>query len=317
MIMEYFKGLILSTVIILPTTAFSQASNDYWHVDTDVYVEVEEYQGQRDSFNNKVFDKVSMVGKLALTNPQSLWGFYFEHRESLKNYGHDFSSSRDSSIRNRTQIGATRQLYQSAVAAFSLNGSYRKESNDSAPNTTALSSNSLYWLMPAGSIQINKKWSFDFWDALYYYSNFLASNYYEWEAEHGVTYKHSNAVTAKFTLYNDRVWDKDFNQVFARDQIRGYFPIKISEKWAITPYFRYFLNDSSYDSQKNLTQRIKNGYRIGTQIAYNVTPKLTLWGGAAIEATQWKYPINNHMTSGRSHSQTYYLGQIGIKYSWQ
>ncbi|WP_272687590.1 hypothetical protein [Providencia sp. PROV149] len=82
--MEYFKGLILSTAIILPTTAFSQASNDYWHVDTDVYVEVEEYQGQRDSFNNKVFDKVSMVGKLALTNPQSLWGFYFEHRESLK-----------------------------------------------------------------------------------------------------------------------------------------------------------------------------------------------------------------------------------------
>ncbi|MEX5993566.1 hypothetical protein [Providencia vermicola] len=50
------------------------------------------------------------------------------------------------------------------------------------------------------------------------------------------------------------------------------------------------MNDSSYDSQKNLTQRIKNGYRIGTQIAYNVTPKLTLWGGAAIEATQWKYP---------------------------
>ncbi|HGN3019211.1 TPA: hypothetical protein ACKR4E_006682, partial [Pseudomonas aeruginosa] len=89
----------------------------------------------------------------------------------------------------------------------------------SAPNTLSRSSNSLYWLMPAGSFAFNKKWSFDFWDAFYYYSNFLKSNNYEWEAEHGVTYKYSDTITAK----------------------------------------------------------------------------LTLWGGAAIEPTQWKYPKDGHV----------------------
>lgn len=44
------------------------------------------------------------------------------------------------------------------------------------------------------------------------------------------------------------------------------------------PYFRYFLNESSYDQRKHLTQKVKNGYRIGTQVAYKLTPKLTLWG---------------------------------------
>lgn len=315
--MEYLKGLILSTAIILPATAVSQTNNDYWHVDTDVYMELEEYRGQRDSFDNKVFDKTSMVGKLSLTNPSSLWSFHLEHRESLRNYGRNFSTSRDSYIRNRTQIGATRQLYRSTDAVLSLNGTYRKESNDSAPNTLSRSSNSLYWLMPAGSFAFNKKWSFDFWDAFYYYSNFLKSNNYEWEAEHGVTYKYSDTITAKLTLYSDRVWDKDFKNIFSQDQIRVYLPIKLSDQWEISPYFRYFLNESSYDQRKHLTQKVKNGYRIGTQVAHKLTPKLTLWGGAAIEPTQWKYPKDDDMTSGTNNRQTFYLGQIGFKYSWQ
>lgn len=315
--MKYLKDLFLSTVIILPTAAISQANNDYWHIDSDVYVEIEEYQGQRDNLDNKVFDKTSMVGKLALTNPQSLWSFYFDHRESLRNYGRNFSTSRDSYIRNRTQIGVTRQLYKSHSTVLSLTGAYRKESNDSAPNTQSRSSGSLYWLMPAGSFYLNKKWSFDFWDAVFYYSNFLKSNSYEWEAEHGFSYQYSDSIKAKITLYTDRVWDNNFHKTFSQDQIRGYLPIKLSNRWSISPYFRYFINESGYDARKNLTQKVKNGYRIGTQIAYNLTPKLTLWGGAAIEPSQWKYPKDNYTTSGSNNRQTFYLAQFGIKYIWQ
>nr|ELR5114059.1 OmpG family monomeric porin [Providencia stuartii] len=317
MIMKYLKGLILSTIIVLLTATVSQANNDYWRIDSDIYVEVEEYRGQRDNLDNKVFDKTSMVGKLALTNPASLWSFYFDHRESLRNYGRNFSTSRDSYIRNRTQIGATRQLYKSHSAILNLNGTYRKESNDSAPNTPSRSSGSLYWLMPTGSFYFNKKWSFDFWDAIFYYSNFLRSNNYEWEAEHGFSYQHSEAIKAKITLYTDRVWDNNFHKIFSQDQIRGYFSIKLNEKWSISPYFRYFLNESGYTARTNLTQKVKNGYRVGTQLAYNLTPKLIFWGGAAIEPTQWKYPKDNYATSGSNNRQTFYLAQFGIKYIWQ
>lgn len=314
MIMKYLKGLILSTIITLPTLAVSQVNNDYWRIDSDVYVEIEEYRGQRDNLGNKVFDKTSMIGKLALTNPGSLWSFYFAHRESLRNYNRNFSTSRDSYIRNRTDISATRQLYKGHSATLNLSGGYRKESNDSAPYTQSRSSGSLYWLMPTGSFYFNPKWSFDFWGAIFYYSNFLKSNKYEWEAEHGFSYQYSDSIKAKITVYTDRVWDNNFHQIFSQDQIRGYLPIKLNEKWSVSPYFRYFINESGYDARRNLTQQLRNGYRVGTQIAYSLTPRLILWGGAAIEPTQWKYPKDNDTTSGSNNRQIFYLTQFGVKY---
>ncbi|MEQ5205168.1 hypothetical protein ABN228_22100, partial [Providencia rettgeri] len=82
---------ILSTAIIFPIASYSQSSDNHWHVKSNVYVELEEYQGQRDSQNNKVYDKASMIGKLSLSNPASTWSFDLEHRETLRNHGKNFS----------------------------------------------------------------------------------------------------------------------------------------------------------------------------------------------------------------------------------
>lgn len=317
MIMKYLKGLILSTTITLPTTAVSQTNNDYWRINSDVYVEVEEYRGQRDNLGNKVFDKTSMIGILTLKNPESLWHFYFAHRESLRNYSRNFSATRDSYIRNRTEIGATRQLYKNHSAILNLSGGYRKESNDSALYTQSRPSGSLYWLMPAGSFYFNPQWSFDFWNVVFYYSNFLRANNYQWEAEHGFSYQYSDSIQAKITLYTNRAWNNKSHKIVSQDQIRGYLPIKLNEKWSISPYFRYFINDSEDNIRRNLTHQLKNGYRVGTQIAYNLTPRLILWGGAAIEPTQWKYPKDNDTTSGSNNRQIFYLTQFGVKYIWQ
>ncbi len=32
------------------------------------------------------------------------------------------------------------------------------------------------------------------------------------------------------------------------------------------PYFRYYLNEHNYDSNKRTTQKVKDGYRVGTQV---------------------------------------------------
>ena len=163
--MKSITGLILSTAIIFPTISYSQSTEDHWRVKTNVYLELEEYQGQRDSQNNKVYDKASMIGKLSLTNPTSTWSFDLEHRESLRNHGKNFSNSRDSYIRNRTQIGATKQFIKDKISNLDINFTYRKESNDGTPGTQSRSSNSLYWLMPSGSIYLDSRWTFDFWGA--------------------------------------------------------------------------------------------------------------------------------------------------------
>ncbi len=83
------------------------------------------------------------------------------------------------------------------------------------------------------------------------------------------------------------------------------------------PYFRYYLNEHNYDSNKRTTQKVKDGYRVGTQVFYNLTPKLTLWGGFAVEPSTWENPKNAGITSGGNNRQTFYLGQLGVKYQWQ
>ena len=83
------------------------------------------------------------------------------------------------------------------------------------------------------------------------------------------------------------------------------------------PYFRYYLNEHNYDSNQHTTQKVKDGYRVGTQVFYNLTPKLTLWGGFAVEPSTWENPKGAGITSGSNNRQTFYLGQLGVKYVWQ
>lgn len=258
-----------------------------------------------------------MIGQLFLSNPESKWSFFLEHKESLRSYNHNFSTSKDSFIRNRTQIGATRKMYSSDVGQFNLNVTYRKESNDSAPGTMARPSNTLFWLMPSGTYHFNDKWAFNFWDAFYHYDNFHAPNSYEWESEHGIVYKINDSATAKLYMYTDWTWDKDFNKTWEQNQIRGYFPVTLNQDWSIMPYFRYYLNEHNYDSNQRTTQKVKDGYRVGTQVFYNLTPKLTLWGGFAVEPSTWENPKGAGITSGSNNRQTFYLGQLGVKYVWQ
>ncbi|WP_155251370.1 OmpG family monomeric porin [Providencia alcalifaciens] len=314
--MKSITSLILSTAIIFPTISYSQSTEDHWRVKTNVYLELEEYQGQRDSQNNKVYDKASMIGKLSLTNPTSTWSFDLEHRESLRNHGKNFSNSRDSYIRNRTQIGATKQFIKDKISNLDINFTYRKESNDGTPGTQSRSSNSLYWLMPSGSIYLDSRWTFDFWGAFYYYSNFYEANSYEFESEVGVSYKLTDDIKARLSYYSDKAWDNEFTTQSLQRQIRLGLPVTINQNWSISPYFRYLIADIEYNNKGYTTQQLRSGYRIGTQVEYKVTPKLALWAGAAYEPTNWKYPKGNEKTSGNSNKQTMYLGQLGVKYSW-
>ncbi|BBG60474.1 OmpG family monomeric porin [Providencia rustigianii] len=314
--MRSINGLILSTTILFPIISYSQVKDDHWQVETDVYVELEEYQGQKDKFNNKVYDKASMIGKLSLTNPASKWQFDLEHRESLRNHGKNFSYSRDSYIRNRTQIGITRQMIKDKISNLDINLSYRKESNDGTPGTSARSANSLYWVMPSGTIHLDDKWDFNFWGAFYYYSNFYDDNTYEFESEVGVSYKITDDIKAKLSYYNDKSWNHEFETQTMQRQIRIGLPVTINQDWSISPYFRYLLTDSEYNQHGKSIQQLRNGYRIGTKVDYKITPKLTLWGGIAYEPTKWKYPKGGEKTSGASNNQTMYLGQLGVKYSW-
>ncbi|WP_272520390.1 OmpG family monomeric porin [Providencia sp. PROV223] len=313
------NGLLFVTLTGLATSVFAadQVNNDYWRVSSTVYMELEKFEGHHNTSGRKVYDKTTMVGQLFLVNPESKWSFFLEHKESLRSYNHNFSTSKDSFIRNRTQIGATRKMYASEIGQFNLNVTYRKESNDSAPGTQARPSNTMFWLMPSGTYNFNDKWAFNFWDAVYHYDNFHAPNSYEWESEHGLVYKVNDSATAKVYLYTDWTWDKDFNKTWEQNQIRGYFPITLNQDWSVMPYFRYYLNEHNYDSNKRTTQKVKDGYRVGTQVFYNLTPKLTLWGGFAVEPSTWENPKNAGITSGGNNRQTFYLGQLGVKYQWQ
>ncbi|MCW2257157.1 outer membrane protein G [Providencia alcalifaciens] len=313
------NGLLLITATSFATSALAvdKANNDYWRISSNVFMELEKFEGHHNSTGRKVFDKTTMVGQLSLSNPDSKWSFFLEHKESLRSYNHNFSTSKDSFIRNRTQIGATRKMYSSDRGQFNLNMTYRKESNDSAPGTKARPSSNLFWLMPSGTYNFNDKWAFNFWDAFYYTNNFQAPHGYEWEAEHGIVYKINDSATAKLYLYSDIVWDKDFNKTFEQSQIRGYLPITINQGWSIQPYFRYYLHEHTYDAKQRTTQKVKDGYRVGTQVFYNLTPKVTLWGGLAIEQSTWDKVKSAGMTGGGNNRQTFYLGQLGVKYTWQ
>ncbi len=313
-------GLILASTSTITTAALAAETvptNDYWRISSNVYMELEKFEGHHDTSDRKVIDKTTMIGQLFLSNPESKWSFFLEHKESLRSYGHDLSTSKDSFIRNRTQIGATRKMYASDRGQFNLNLTYRKESNDSAPGTKARPSNTLFWLMPSGTYNFNDKWAFNFWDAFYHYDNFHAANSYEWESEHGLVYKMTDNATARLYLYTDWTWDKDFNKTWEQNQIRGYFPVTLNQDWSVMPYFRYYLNEHNYDDHQRTTQKVKEGYRAGTQVFYNLTPKVTLWGGFAVEPTTWEHQKGAGITSGSNNRQTFYLGQLGIKYQWQ
>ncbi|QLR03154.1 OmpG family monomeric porin [Providencia rettgeri] len=314
--MKYIVGLIYSIITIFPAICFSESNDDSWRVNTNIYLEIEEYQGQRDSFKNRVYDKISTVGQLKLYNPKSDWRFTLDHRESLRNHGRNFSTSRDSYIRNRTQIDAIKQIINTPKSDLELGFRYRKESNDVEPNSKARSSNRLYGLTPAGEYRFNDDWSFNFWLSYLYYSNYFNDSSHEAETEYGVTYKYSDALKAKLTVYIDNQWDKHFSTRFLQSQVRAYLPITIKPNWKITPYVRYFLQENTYDKNNYLTQEIKNGFRIGSRVEYKATPSLTLWSELAYEPSTWKSPKKNGITSGYDNKQTLYLGKIGVKYQW-
>ncbi len=314
--MKYIINLIYSIIIIFPAICFSERNNDFWRITTNVYMEIEEYQGQRDAYKNKVYDKLSTVGKLALTNPESLWRFNLEHRESLRNHGRNFGTSRDSYLRSRTQLDITKQFIKTPKTDLEIGARYRKESNDSPPETKVRSSSSLYALTPAGNYHFNDQWSFNFWLSYYYYSNYFNNNSHEAETEFGATYQHSDNLKAKLTFYYDKAWDKNFSTRFLQSQIRAYLPFTLKSNWHITPYIRYAIQEDTYDKHFYLVQKINNGFRLGTNIEYQATPSLTLWGGVAYEPSTWKNPKENGATSGNSNKQTLYIGKIGVKYLW-
>ena len=313
--MKYINHLILFITTLFIPIGYSNTLNDFWQIETNIYIEVDEYKGQTNASGKKVFDKISTVGKLALTNPTSPWRFLLEHRESLRNHGRNLSQSRDAYIRSRTQIGVTWQYQHTEKLNFSLNASYRKESNDSVPNTTARGSNKLYWVIPSGTYHFNSTWSFNFWTAFQYYSRFYDSNIYGIETEYGITYRHSKYIKPRLAFYNDKLWGHNFKTLYYQDQIRGYLPIVINKAWSISPYFRYYLNQRTYND-KQLIQKIKSGYRIGSEITYRFTPKLTFWGSLALEPTTWMNPKMNNITYGNNNKQLLYLMQIGVKYRW-
>ncbi|WP_369309181.1 autotransporter outer membrane beta-barrel domain-containing protein [Providencia rettgeri] len=314
--MKYIINLVYCIILIFPVICFSETNNDFWRVKTNVYMEIEEYQGQHDKFKNKVYDKISTVGQLSLSNPESLWRFDLEHRESMRNHGRNFSTSRDSYLRSRTQLDITKQFVKTAKSDLEIGARYRKESNDAHPDTKSRSSNSMYALTPAGNYRFNNQWSFDFWLSYYYYSNYFNSNSHEAETELGVTYKYSDTLKAKLALYYDKAWDKNFSTRFIQSQIRAYLPFTLTTNWHISPYIRYTLQDETYDKNFYLVQKINNGFRLGTNVEYQATPSLTLWGGIAYEPSTWKNPKDNGMTSGDSNKQTLYIGKIGVKYRW-
>ncbi|MGG4610068.1 OmpG family monomeric porin [Providencia sp. Me31A] len=312
--MKYIISLIYSIIIIFPTLC--TAENNNWYVKTNVYMEIEEYQDQQDSFNNKVYDKISTIGQLSLNNPTSDWRFLFEHRETLRNHGRNFSMSRDSYTRNRTQFEAIKQFIKSKKSNISVGFRYRKESNDSAPGTTARSANRLYAVTPSGSYNFDDTWSFNYWISYIYYSNYFNTNSYEAETEYGVTYRHSDTISAKLNIYIDKLWDKSFHDRFLQAQIRTYLPIKLSSNWQFTPYLRYYLGEHAYDKNGYLTQKVNNGFRVGADVQYQITPSLALWGGVAYEPTTWNYAKHNKITSGENNKQVLYVGKIGMKYNW-
>ena len=311
------KLSVLSLMFVASFPAFS-ADHDAWKIMSNTFMEIEKFEGHRDANGAKVTDKVNLAGQLFISNSSSKWRYFIEHKESMRNYGYAISGSDNSFIRNRTQLGITRNMYKNGNNIFDLNLTYRKESNDGVTDRNARPSNTLFWLMPSGTYWINEKLAFSFWDAFYHYDNFRADNSYEWESEHGIVYKFNDSTTGRLMVYTDWTFDNDFNKNWEQNQIRGYMTKIIDPKWSISPYFRYFLSERSYDAANTnyVTQRADGGLRIGTEVNYKLNERLTMWAGFAVEKTEWEKPKPNGITSGSDNDQTFYLGQLGVKYLW-
>ncbi|MEZ9233170.1 OmpG family monomeric porin [Vibrio amylolyticus] len=326
------KSNITLLAALLPTLVMAQEDNTVsasteeltqnftseWNVASNIYMELEKFEGHRDADGNAIIDKLTPVAQLFINSPNSKWSYFLEHKVARRAITEDLNTTDHSFQRNRAQIGATRNIVRNEDVTFNLNATYRKESNDSASGTDARGSHNLFWVMPSGEFKITDKLSFSYWDAFYYYDRFAGENDYEWEAEHGFAYKHSDNFTAKVYLYTDWTWDNDQNKNWEQNQIRGYFPTKINDDWSVMPYFRYFINEKIYDSSNNynVVNETDDGLRLGLNIDYNLSPKSTLWVGMAYEETKWDKSKSAGLTSGPDNSQKFYLAQIGWKYKW-
>lgn len=67
------NGLFLTALSGLTASAFAAepVNNDYWRISSNVYMELEKFEGHHNTNDRKVFDKTSMIGQLFLVNPES------------------------------------------------------------------------------------------------------------------------------------------------------------------------------------------------------------------------------------------------------
>lgn len=155
------------------TEELTQNFTSEWNVASNIYMELEKFEGHRDADGNAIIDKLTPVAQLFINNPNSKWSYFIEHKVARRAITEDLNNTENSFQRNRTQIGATRNIIRNEDVVFNLNATYRKESNDSAPGTDARGSHNLYWVMPSGEFKITEKLSFSYWDAFYYYDRFV------------------------------------------------------------------------------------------------------------------------------------------------
>ena len=292
-------------------------------ISSNTFLEIEEFKGYRIN-DKKVFDKISPVVQVAIQPTDSRWSYFMEYKVSMRNYTTNFNSEQTSYNRNRLLLQANRILYKTQDANLNLSFVYRKESHDVKSGMPAKNSYHSYWLIPGGSYNLTEQFSFLFWDAVYYYDNAFSGpgyNDWEWESEHGFQYKFNNQVQAKLMYYRDQTWNSHGDTTWEQNQIRGYFPTTINEQWNIQPYFRYYLNEKSYNTVTGQTTNRADtgGLRLGLIVNYNLTPKTTLWTNLAWEQTQWEHSKNSpqvQLTHGSDNTQDFRLYAVGIRHTW-
>lgn len=326
-----YTVLLLTLLSVTPT---SQARIDnlieeeltedsQFKITSNTFLEIEKFKGYKIN-NKKVFDKISPTVQLAINPVNSKWSYFMEYKFSMRNYTTNLHSENTSYNNNRFQLQVNRKLYQGDKATFNLSLVYRKESNDVKGGMPEKNAYHSYWLIPGGSYQFTQSLSFVFWDAGYYYDNMFSGpsyNDWEWESEHGLQYKFSDQFTAKIMYYTDRAWNAHGDKTGEQNQIRGYFPTTLNEKWNILPYFRLFLNEKNYDPT---TGKITNstdagGLRLGLIVNYNLTPRTTLWTNIAWEQTKWEHSKNSDRvkrTYGNDNTQDFRFYSVGIRYAW-
>lgn len=292
-------------------------------ISSNVFLEVEEFKDYEIN-GQKVFDKISPAVQVAINPLDSKWNYFMEYKVSMRNYTTSYRSEDTSYNRNRLQLQATRNLFSGQDANLNLSFVYRKESNDVRNGQPAKNSYHSYWLIPGGNYNFTDRFSFVFWDAVYYYDNTFSGpgiNQWEWESEHGFQYKFTPSFLAKLMFYTDRTWNSDGNRTWEQNQIRGYFPATINETWNIQPYFRFFLSENNYDPMTGKTTNSADfgGMRLGLIVNYNITSKTTLWTNLAWEQTRWEHSKNSErvkLTYGHDNKQDFRLYSIGIRHAW-